>query len=237
MIKGKTIVIIGGSSGIGLASAQLLAIEGARVIIGSRTHKKIESALKQIETTATGYTIDMTLDESVSAFFSKATAIDHLIITAAGAELGNFLELDINKAQSFFESKFWGPYRVAKKAAPLLARGGSITFFSGAAGRRASPGFACGSAINAAVETLAQTLALELAPIRVNTISPGIIDTPVWDSITPDKNQLFSEMAVKFPGKRIGQPADIAHAVRFVIENPFITGTTLFVDGGYLLTN
>ncbi|NUM80347.1 SDR family oxidoreductase [bacterium] len=237
MIKNKTIVVIGGSSGIGLASAKLLAGKGAQIIIGGRTPEKIEKALRFIGMAATGHAIDMTQDESVANFFSKTEKIDHLVITAAGAELGNFLELDIKKAQSFFESKFWGPYRIVKYSAPLLAQDGSVTFFSGAASRRASPGFACGSAINAAVETLAQTLALELAPIRVNTISPGIVNTPVWDSITQDKQKLFSEMESKLPGKRVGEPSDIAHAVKFVIENQFITGTTLFVDGGYLLTN
>ena len=157
------------------------------------------------------------------------------MITASGAALGRFLEIDTADARRFVESKFWGPYAVARRAASQIRRDGSITFFSGAAGSRASPGFSCGSAINAAIEALSRTLSVELAPVRVNTVSPGLVDTPIWESIvsSPERQALFTDTAAKLPAGRIGRPEEVADAVLFLIRNPYTTGTTLFVDGGY----
>lgn len=149
---------------------------------------------------------------------------------------GPFLEMTIAAGREFFESKFWGPYRVARYAAPHIAKDGSITFFSGAASQRGTPGLAVGSAINAAIEALGRTLAVELAPIRVNTVSPGLIATPVWNTIMSEaqRDEFFKQAGAKLPIKRIGQPEEIAHAVRYLIENTYTTGTVLFPDGGYL---
>lgn len=234
-LEGNIVVVVGGSSGIGLASAKAAAAKGARVVLGGRSEERLEAAREAIGPQAQAHALDITDPASIDRFFDAAGPLDHLVITAAGASLGRFLDIDIVAARRFFDSKFWGPYAVARRAAPQIRPAGSITFFSGAAGSRASPGFSCGSAINAAVEALGHTLAVELAPIRVNTVSPGLVDTPVWDSIVSraERDALFDETATQLPAGRIGRPEEIADAVLFLIRNAYTTGTTLFVDGGY----
>jgi NAD(P)-dependent dehydrogenase (short-subunit alcohol dehydrogenase family) len=234
-LEGSKVVVVGGSSGIGLASAASAAAEGARVIIAGRSKERLSAARRSIEAPVEARQLDMTDDASIEAFFGELGPLDHLVITASGAALGRFLEIDTADARRFFESKFWGPYAVARRAAPQIRLGGSITFFSGAAGSRASPGFSCGSAINVAVEALSRTLSVELAPVRVNTVSPGLVDTPIWESIvsSTERQALFADTAAKLPAGRIGRPEDVADAVLFLIRNAYTTGTTLFVDGGY----
>jgi len=231
----KTVVIVGGSSGIGLASAAAASALGARVVMAGRSEQNLDAARRDVEGRIEARRLDMTDDASIEAFFAAVGPLDHLVITASEAALGRFLEIDTADARRFFDSKFWGPYSVARRAAPQIRHGGSITFFSGAAGSRASPGFSCGSAINAAVEALSRTLAVELAPVRVNTISPGLVETPVWETILPaqERDALFAETAAKLPSGRIGRAEEIADAVLFLIRNAYTTGTTLFVDGGY----
>ena len=234
-LDGKRVVVVGGSSGIGLASARALAGHGARVVIAGRSADKLEAARRSIPVPVEARPLNMMDDASIESFFAAIGGLDHLVITASEAALGRFLEIDTAAARRFFDSNFWGPYAVARRAAPRSSPDGSITFFSGAAGSRASPGFSCGSAVNAAVETLSRTLAVELAPVRVNTISPGLVETPVWESLfsVAEKEALFADTAAKLPSRRIGRPEEIADAVLFLIRNAYTTGTTLFVDGGY----
>jgi len=235
-LRGKKIVIVGGSSGMGLAAAKTLAEAGGQVLIASRSSDKLERAKAAIGMYVDTRTLDIRDDRQVSDFFRNMKGLDHLVISAADAVLGPFLEVEIEAAQEFFESKFWGAYRVARYAAPGMQKDGSITFFSGAASQRGTPGLSVGSAINAAIEALGRTLAVELAPLRVNTIAPGLIDTPVWQAVgTEDQKQaLFTAQAAKLPLKRIGRAEDVGHAVRYLIENTYTTGSVLFVDGGYL---
>ena len=234
-LDGKTVVIVGGTSGIGLASAAACSAAGARVVIAGRSEQRLDAARRAVEGPIEARRLDMTDDASIEALFGELGPLDHLVITASGAALGRFLEIDTAEARRFFDSKFWGPYAVARRAAPQIRPAGSITFFSGAAGSRASPGFSCGSAINAAVEALSRTLSVELAPVRVNTVSPGLVDTPIWHSIvsSSERDALFADTAAKLPAGRIGRPEEIADAVLFLIRNAYTTGTTLFVDGGY----
>lgn len=232
----KKIIVIGGSSGMGLAAAKNLAEADASVVIASRSAEKLESARRAIGNSVETAVLDVRDEKSVGAFFRAQGAFDHLVISAADAVLGPFLELELRAVQEFFDSKFWGAYRAARFAAPHLAKDGSITFFSGAASQRGTPGLAAGSAINAAIEALGRSLAVELAPIRVNTIAPGLIETPVWHDIMPEeqKQAFFKEAAAKLPLKRIGTVEEIAHTVRYLIENTYTTGSVLFPDGGYL---
>ena len=234
-VAGKRVVVVGGSSGIGLASAKTLAENGARVVIAGRSQERLDAARRSIPGPIETHRADITNEESIDRLFGFVGRIDHLVITASEAAIGRYLELDLAAARRFFDSKFWGPYAVARRAAPQIDPAGSITFFSGAASRKASPGFSCGSAVNAAVEALARSLAVELAPIRVNTVSPGLVETPVWESLMPaaDRDSLFAGMAAKLPAARIGTPDDVARTVLYVIQSEYTTGTTLFVDGGY----
>ena len=235
----ETVLIIGGSSGIGLGIASRFYKDGYRVLIGSRSLTNLESAQREIGQDLVCHQVDMMNMSSVKALFSEISTIDHLIISASDATLGGFTQLSETDARDFFESKFWAPLRMVKEGIPKIKPTGSITFFSGAAGQRAASGFSVGSVINSAVEALSKNLALELAPIRVNCISPGLIETPVWDQLlSPEsKVEFFDHQKEKLPTKRLGTPSDIASAAKFLIENNYVTGTTLFVDGGYLLVN
>lgn len=235
-LHGKRVIVVGGSSGMGQSAAKTLATEGAEVIIASRSMEKLRRAAEAIGPSAIPQVLDMTDARQVEAFFREGKPFDHLIISAADAVMGNFLDVDIAEAKRFFDSKFWGPYRVARAAVPKIRPGGSITFFAGAASRRGTPGLSCGSAINAAIEAMSNTLAVVLAPIRVNAISPGLIRTPVWDALLDPATlkTVLADAEKKLPLHRIGTPEEVAHAVLYLVENTYTTGSVLFVDGGYL---
>src|SRR5262245_23555744 len=211
-LKNKKVVVVGGSSGMGLATAADLAATGALVIIASRSSEKLEKARRSIVQPVETRVLDIRSESAVRFFFNELGRFHHLVVSASDAVFGPFLEVSIASVQEFFDSKFWGAYRVACYAAPHLSKDGSITFFSGAASQRGTPGLAAGSAINAAIEALGRTLAVELAPIRVNTIAPGLIATPVWDTLMPaeQKDVFFKDASAKLPTKRIGTPAEIA---------------------------
>lgn len=232
---GQRSVVIGGSSGMGLATAQMLNSLGHEVVIASRSKEKLEQAKKvigQVETRV----IDVTQETDIARFFESLGPFDHLIVTAADFVMGPFLKLSLEDAKHFFDSKFWGQYLAAKHGAPHIRKGGSITFFCGAAGQKPVMHLSVGSAINAAIEGLTRALALELAPIRVNAISPGMVVTPVWDTV-PEEDRLkaFAETAKNLPVKRMGKPEDIAQAVAYLVQCGYATGTIVYVDGGGLI--
>jgi NAD(P)-dependent dehydrogenase (short-subunit alcohol dehydrogenase family) len=232
--KPKT-VIIGGSSGMGLASAQKLYSLGHDIVIASRSKDKLEKAVKIIGK-AESHVLDVTKEKEVIQFFNSLGPFDHLVTSAAEFIMGSFLKMPLSQAKHFFDSKFWGQYTVAKYGAPHIREGGSITFFCGSAGQKPFMYFSAGSAINAALEGLTRALALELSPLRVNAIAPGTVITPVWDTI-PEQSRIaeFQEMAKKLPVKKVGKPEDIAHAVVYLIECGYATGSVVHVDGGGLV--
>lgn len=229
------IVIIGGSSGMGLAAAKMLHLLGHEIVIASRSQEKLDHAVKTIGK-AESHVLDARDEKELSRFFGALGPFDHLVTTAADFVMGPFLKMPLPEAKQFFDSKFWGQYLAAKWGAPHMRKRGSITFFCGAAGQKPFPNFVVGSAINAAIEGLTRALALELSPLRVNAISPGTVVTPVWDEI-PEKERVreFEEAAKRLPAKRVGQPEDIAQAVRYLIECPYATGSIVYVDGGALI--
>jgi len=228
----KKIVIIGGSSGMGLATAKMLHSLGYEIVIASRSKDKLKKAIQEIGK-AEGCILDVTNEKDIARFFDFVGPFDHLVTSAASFTMGPFLKMPSNEARDFFDSKFWGQYLAAKLGAPHIRKGGSITFFCGVAGQKPFMHLAAGSAINAAIEGLTRALALELSPIRVNAISPGTIVTPVWDGL-PEKERLaeFEETARRLPVKRIGQPEDIAKAVCYLIQCGYATGSIVYVDGG-----
>ena len=234
--QGQRIMIIGGSSGMGLATAKMAAGEGATVIIASRSEEKLNRARAQIEGNVETLTVNVMDEGSVKAFFEKAGALDHLTTPGSEAAMGQFLELDTKTARVSFDSKFWGQYYAAKYGAPKIRATGSITFFAGIWSQRPVPGGSVITAINSAIEGLGRALAIELAPIRVNTVSPGIVDTPIYSAMPPDKKEaFFKEVAESIPAKRIGRPEDIAKTVLYLMSNGYSTGNTLYVDGGTTL--
>ena len=234
--QGQKIVVIGGSSGMGLATSKMAAAEGAVVYIGGRSEERLRQARAQIKGNVELSTVNVVDEDSVKAFFDKIGEFDHLTTPGSEAIIGKFLELDISEAKKAFDSKFWGQYRAAKYGAPKIREGGSITFFAGIWSQRPIFGSAPVAAINSAIEGLGRALAVELAPIRVNTVSPGIVDTPMYSGMDPGKRKaMFQGIAASIPGKRVGRPEDIAQTVLYLMANGYTTGSTLYVDGGATL--
>lgn len=237
MLKDKKVVIIGGSSGIGLESAKQLIAHGAEVIIASRSEDKLRNAIEQLGDRVTAYTLDTTQEQQVQSFFEKIGQFDHLVVSAAETSGGSFLQTDTAQARKLFENKFWGQYYAAKYGASKILPNGSITLFSGVVAYKSMVGSAILGAVNAAISNLGQTLALELAPIRVNIVSPGIIDTPSRSKMAEEaRNNFYNLVENKLPVKRIGRAEDVAQSVLYLLQNSFVTGTVLHVEGGHILT-
>ncbi|WP_179035858.1 SDR family oxidoreductase [Paenibacillus sp. URB8-2] len=234
MLHNQKVVIIGGSSGIGLEAAKQVIALGGEVIIASRSEEKLQNVKDQLGAKAVAYTLDTTDEQQVQSFFEKIGTFDHLVVSAAITSGGSFLHTETAQARQLFESKFWGQYYAAKYGAPNISPNGSITLFSGVVAYKAMIGSSVLGAVNAAISNLGQTLALELAPIRVNILSPGIIDTPSRSKMPEDaRNDFYASVAGKLPVQRVGTAEDTAQGVLYLIQNGFVTGTVLHVDGGH----
>lgn len=225
------VLAVGGSSGIGLAAAKAFAELGADVLIASRSADKLAQAAGKIGGTVRTAILDTTDDSAVETFFSHAGQFDHVVISAAQTPGGPVRKLPLQDAYAAMNSKFWGAYRVAR--AVSIATGGSLTFVSGFPSVRPSQSSVLQGAINASLEALARGLALELSPVRVNTVSPGLVATPLWDKLGADARQgMYDGAAARLPARRVGQPEDIANAVIYLATTPYATGSTVLVDGG-----
>ncbi len=232
----KRVVIIGGSSGMGLATAQAAAEAGAYVLIAGRSKEKLHRAMEEINGDVDGHTLDVTREDEIRDFFAGIGTLDHLVTTTASGVTGPFLELESAAVRGVFESKFWGQYFAARYGAPRIQPGGSITMFAGVASEKPLPGLVAYAAVNGAVEGLCRTLALELAPIRVNVVSPGIVMTPAYAAMPEEeRHALFASLAGKLPVRRVGQPVDVAQTVLYLLRNGYTTGTVISVDGGHRL--
>ncbi|WP_080875312.1 SDR family oxidoreductase [Oceanobacillus timonensis] len=235
-LTNKKIVIIGGSSGIGLETAKLAIEQGAEVVIAGRSQEKLQQAKKEIGSNITAYSLDFTIEKEVQAFFEKIGKLDSLVVTAGIATYGNFTETDSAQDRQLFEGKFWGQYHATKYAVPYLPEDGSITLFSGVVAFKAMEGASALGAVNAAISSLGQTLALELAPLRVNVVSPGVIDTPSRYGMPEEERKAFyNSIAEMLPVNRAGKPEDVAESVIYLLRNEFSTGEILHVEGGHRL--
>jgi NAD(P)-dependent dehydrogenase (short-subunit alcohol dehydrogenase family) len=234
------VLIIGGSSGMGLALAELLLADGAQVTIAGRSADRLAAAVKGLNRSELlrASQVDLTREDQVQRLLADTGQLDHVVVTAADATgaYAPLSDFELDAARALVDTKLLGPWLVAKHAGPYLTPGASITFTSGIAAYRPGPGASMIAAVNGALEALARALALELAPIRVNVVSPGWVDTPIWDTIAGDnKTERLAAMAKRLPVGRIGQPIDIAEAFVALIQNGFITGTLVHVDGGHRL--
>jgi NAD(P)-dependent dehydrogenase (short-subunit alcohol dehydrogenase family) len=229
-LAGTRIALFGGSSGIGLATAQLAQKERADVTVVSRNAEKLARAARTLGSCET-VSIDIRDPDAVAAFFQTRAPFDHIVVSAAALDPGPLRAQDLATARAAMDSKFWGAVHVAHAA--NISPGGSLTLVSGMLGSRPAGNATLLSAINAALDRLAQALALELAPTRVNCVSPGRIDSPWWDHLPEQERQaLFAATAARLPVRRIGNATDIAAAILATMTNSFMTGAIINVDGG-----
>lgn len=228
-VNGQTVLVVGAGGGIGRATAEAFARAGARVVAAGRPGAALDAAARSIGAEAAA--LDFTDDVAVETFFKERDVFDHVVVAAASTKTGAVGTLPLVDARAAMDSKFFGAYRIARAA--RIRNGGSLTFVSGFLSTRPSATSVLQGAINAALEALARGLALERAPVRVNAVSPGLVDTPLYAAMRAEEREaMFARVAGKLPARRVGQPGDIAEAILFLAVNPFATGSTVTVDGG-----
>jgi NAD(P)-dependent dehydrogenase (short-subunit alcohol dehydrogenase family) len=229
-LAGSHILIVGGTKGIGRATAVAALAAGARVTATGRSAESLATRPEGV----TGALLDFTDPASVAALAEGLGSVDHMVLSASDAVAwGGFAEVGEDALRAAFEAKFWGYWRVIRALAPKLSAHGSITLVTGAAARAALPGTSGLAAVNGALEAMAGVLAVELAPRRVNTVSPGMTATEAYAGLPDEARKgMFAATVAKLPVGRIGAPEDIAQAVLLAAANPFVTGATLDVDGG-----
>jgi NAD(P)-dependent dehydrogenase (short-subunit alcohol dehydrogenase family) len=233
-LEGKRIVVLGGSSGIGLATAQAAAKEKASVVIASSQKARVDQALATLPAGALGDVLDLADETAVQALFAQLGGFDHLVFTAGETlQLGRLASTDVETARRFFGLRYWGACLAAKYGSGSIRPGGSIVFTSGLAGQRPHAGWALGASICSAMEGLTRALAVELAPIRVNIVSPGVVKSPLWAGMTEaDRMALYRQTAEKLLVGHVGQTQEIAEAYLYLMRQTYGTGQVLVVDGG-----
>ncbi|SNR89737.1 SDR family oxidoreductase [Actinomadura mexicana] len=233
-LNGQRTLVCGGTSGIGAATARLFAGQGADAVVTGRDAERLAEAAAD---GLTARRLDAASAEEVAAFFAEDTVYDHLVLAlSGGAGAGPLATLDLADLRAGFEAKFWLHLRLVQAALPRLAAGGSVTFVTASSARAALPGTAGLAAINGALEAMVPPLAAELAPLRVNAVSPGVIETPWWDAMPAEQRAaMFAEHAAALPVGRVGRPEDVAQAILLTATNGFITGNVVECNGGLTL--
>lgn len=229
------VVVIGGTSGIGLATAISSAQRGATVFAAGRSPDKIEACQASYPDIQFRQ-VDTHDPEGLSALFSEAGPIHHLVGAATGATRTNgpFMSQTDEQFRAAFD-KFWGYTHVVRQGVPHLVEDASITLVSGTPARKCNPGMISVSCTGCAVEGFVRALTPELAPIRINGVAPGIIDTPMFDHFGEKKAATLDAIGANFPLGRVGQPEEVAEAILLCMSNTYMTGVVIDVDGGALL--
>ncbi|WP_433755894.1 SDR family oxidoreductase [Nocardia sp. CA-135398] len=244
-MNGKKLLVIGGRSGIGRQIAADALDAGADVVLAGRDREAVDDAVARIAdhyasaldadalgARVVGATVDLNDEDSIRLLAEQIGDLDYLVSVAAAHANGPVAQLDRTAVTRAFDAKVIGPLLLAKHFAPRIRGEGAILLFSGVAAWRPAPGRSVMATANGAVSFLAAALAVEIAPIRVNALSPGIVDSGSWDALGTDKQPFLTTVAAANPARRIGRPSDISAAALLALTNPFLTGTTLHIDGG-----
>jgi NAD(P)-dependent dehydrogenase (short-subunit alcohol dehydrogenase family) len=237
-LKSKNVLVIGGGSGIGFGIAQGAAAEGAKVTIASRSAEKIAEKAKSIG--GTSAVLDVTEEANIATFFQEHKGFDHIAFTAGdtdGLSMGMLKDLDLKQAAQRFNTRFWGAVAVAKHGAMHLPAGGSFTFTNGMLAHRPMKGMPIVSASAMAAEGLVLGLAVDLAPVRVNCVCPGLIETELFDRYGDARKEMLKAMAQRQLIQRPGTPAEAAEAYLTCMRNTFMTGQILKIEGGIAIAN
>ena len=230
-LDGSTVLVIGGAKNLGLAIARRAADLGADVVIGARDAKAAARAATSLGGEARSVAVDVTDEATIRDAASQVGPVDHVLVTAAAHHNVAVADLDHDATVRAFQAKVIGPMLIAKHFAPTMPATGSITLFSGVAAWKPARGLSVMGITNGAVAHAARHLAADLAPIRVNAISPGIVDSGTWDA-RPDRDDFFSSVADGLPVGRVGTSEDIVDAALWVMTAGFVSGETIHVEGG-----
>jgi NAD(P)-dependent dehydrogenase (short-subunit alcohol dehydrogenase family) len=235
-LDGKRIVIIGGTSGIGLAVAQGAIAEGAEVVVGSSQGANVETATRTLGNRASGHAIDVKDEDSVSVFFGDTGPFDHLVFTAGdwgGRGPRVMTDTDLASAANLYAVRHWGALATIKHGLPRMREGGSVTLTNGMVAHRPRKGGALSTGMAGGIEHLTRGLAFDLSPIRVNCVCPGAIRTDVWNSIPAEtREETLKRMTERLPIARVGEPNEVAEAYLYLMKAGYTTGQVLLVDGG-----
>src|SRR5438132_3868130 len=233
----KRVVIVGGSSGIGLAVAEKVALQGADVVILSSNAERVQEAIRSIGGKARGQAVDVSDEKAVESFFTNLGAFDHLVFTAGDSlHLHDLAATDLQLDRHAFELRYWAALAAVKYGSPHIRKEGSIVLTTGIAGQRPQKGWVIAASVCGTIEALTRALAVELAPIRVNAVSPGVVRTNLWQSMTAaERENLYESVGKSLPVGRVGEAHEIAQAYLFLMQEGFSTGQTVVVDGGTVL--
>ncbi|GAB3437166.1 SDR family oxidoreductase [Flindersiella endophytica] len=231
-------VIVGGTSGVGLATAQRLAKAGHEVVVTGRNPERLQAALAELPAGATGTAVDALDEAAMSEFFAGLGSVDHVVITATAAAgtFGPVSELTVGQVREAVDGKLHAYISTVRAVLPVLSKSGSITGVSALSAQGNMPGISALAAANSAVEAWMRIAAIDLAPIRVNVVSPGVIDTPWWSFLDEATRQgTFDAYAKLTPVGRVGRPDDVAQTIQYLVESTFTTGVVLPCEGGVRL--
>jgi NAD(P)-dependent dehydrogenase (short-subunit alcohol dehydrogenase family) len=236
-LKNQRVVIIGGTAGIGLAVAKLAIEEGASVVVASGTQQRVDLAVKQLGTEAEGRVLSVLQEDRVDEFFQGLDKFDHLVYTAGDAlAVGEPGSLSLEDAKKRFDVRYWGVYLSVKYGQQKIRKEGSIVLSSGIASQRPMKGWTMGASVTGAMESFTRALAVDLAPIRVNLVSPGAVRTELWDAIPEqERNALYRQIGERLLVGRVGEPSEVAEAYVYLMKNRFSTGSIVVTDGGGVL--
>jgi NAD(P)-dependent dehydrogenase (short-subunit alcohol dehydrogenase family) len=233
----ERVVILGGSSGIGMAVAEQTISQGAKIVIASSNAERVRNAIESLGENAQGHTVDLSDEQAVETLFGKIGPFDHLVFTAGDSlHLHDLATTDLKEARRAFDLRYWAALAAVKYGVKNICKGGSIVLTTGVAGQRPHKGWVVAASVCGTIEALTRALALELAPIRVNAVSPGVVRTNLWWSMTvAEREHLYESVGNSLPVGRVGEPHDIAQAYLFLMQEGFGTGQTVVVDGGTVL--
>jgi NAD(P)-dependent dehydrogenase (short-subunit alcohol dehydrogenase family) len=236
-LQDKRVVVVGGSSGIGLAVAQQAASHGAKVVIVSSNAERVQKAAESIGPEVQGHAVDVSDERAIATFFAKLGSFDHLAFTAGDSlQLHDLASTDLQQARHAFELRYWAALAAVKYGSPHIRKGGAIVLTTGIAGPRPRKGWVLAASVCGTIEALTRALAIELAPIRVNAVSPGMVRTNLWQNMgAKEREELYETVGKSLPVGRVGEASDIAQAFLFLMQEGFATGQTVVVDGGTVL--
>jgi NAD(P)-dependent dehydrogenase (short-subunit alcohol dehydrogenase family) len=236
-LQDTRIVILGGTSGLGFATAEAAAREGARIAIASSSRERVDRAVAALPRGTEGFVVDVSREDNVACFFRTVGAFDHLVFTAGERlTLSPLHTLRLDVAREAFTRRYWGALTAVKYGREQIRPGGSIVLTTGAAKDRPHAGWTVAASICGAIDALTRALAIELAPIRVNAVSPGVVRTALWDNLADsDRETLYRDVGGALPVGRVGEASDVAEAYLYLMRERFSTGQVITVDGGTVL--